>query len=189
MAVAALAAVFAFILTKGSPTSSESGDGLRLGTGLDAGAAAPSVPVATDDATTNKADRNPQSSKVAPKVAPTTPPPVNTGAESPVFKRGQWIAVLDKYPTDAGMDASQLAKGAAVRLIKAGVPARAMLVNGQYPGVADSSFAPVVNTWVVYLGPGKTAEQMLNLCLAPKTQRAYANPACPTYEPAAAPGG
>jgi hypothetical protein len=113
---------------------------------------------------------------------------VNTGAESPAFKRGQWIVQIDKYPTDAGMDADQVAKALAAKLIKAGVPAKAMLVNGQYPGIANSSMEPVTDTWLVYLGPGTSSEQMLNLCSAPKTQSAYQNSACPTYEPAAAPG-
>ena len=64
-----------------------------------------------------------------------------------------------------------------------------MLVNGQYPGIANSSMEPVTDTWLVYLGPGTSSEQMLNLCSAPKTQRAYPSSACPTYEPAVAPGG
>lgn len=187
VAVAALAAVFAFILTRGSSTSQESGDGLRLGTGLDSSAAAPSAPVATDDAT-SKADRNPPAPTTS-KAAPKTSAPVNTGATSPVFKPGQWIAVLDKYNADAGMDAEQLAKAQAVKMIKSGIQAKAMLVDGQYPGFANSSMEPVTNTWVLYLGPGTSSEQMLNFCAAPKTQRAYNNPACPTYEPAVAPGG
>ncbi len=103
-----------------------------------------------------------------------------------MFKRGQWIAVLDKYPTDVGMQADQLAKGAAAKLIAAGVPAKAMLVDGQYPGIANSSLEPITGTWVLYLGPGTTSQQMENLCSAPKTQRAYNSPACPTYEPAVA---
>jgi hypothetical protein len=188
VAVAALVAVFAFILTRGSSTSSENGDGLRLGTGLDGGVAAPSAPVATDDATTTKADRKPPASTSAAKTAPTKVPTVNTGATSPAFKRSQWIAVLDKYPTDVGMDAEQLAKAAAVLLIKAGVPAKAMLVDGQYPGIANSSMEPVIDTWVLYLGPGTSSEQMLNLCSASTVQHAYPGAACPTYEPASAPG-
>ena len=194
VAAAALVAVFAFILTKGSSTPDESGDGLRLGVVPDGGAAgAPAAPVATADGNTTKADRNPAPANTAPKTAPktqtSTPPPVNTGATSPVFKRGQWIAILDKYPTDVGMDADQTAKKAAAKLIKAGVPAKAMLVEGQYPGLADSSMEPITDTWVLYLGPGKSSEQMLDLCLDPKTQRAYPNSACPTYEPADASGG
>ena len=31
--------------------------------------------------------------------------------------------------------------------------------------------------------PGTSSEQMLNLCLDPRTQAAYQSP-CPTYEPA-----
>ena len=43
-----------------------------------------------------------------------------------------------------------------------------MLVDGQYPGITNSSLAPVTGTWVVYLGPGTSSEQILNLCLDPK---------------------
>ncbi|HET6986437.1 MAG TPA: hypothetical protein VFI00_07460 [Kribbella sp.] len=188
VAAAALVAVFAFILTRGS-SSPPNDDGLRLGSAPEGGAAAPAAPVATDDAST-KADRNaPARTSTAPKVAPKTTAPVNTGPTSPTFKRGQWIVVLDKYPTDAGMEADQIAKGVAAKLIKAGVPAKAMLVNGQYPGLANSSMEPVTDTWMVYLGPGASPEQMIDLCSAPKTQRIHSNMACPTYEPAAAPGG
>jgi len=192
VAAAALVAVFGFILTNGSP-SSPTDDGLRLGTAPQGGAAPPAAPAASGDGNISKADRNPPATSTAPKAAPTTAPktaaPVNTGQTSPAFKRGQWIAVLDKYPTDAGMAADQVAKGLAVKLIRAGVPAKAMLVNGQYPGFANSSMEPITNTWVVYLGPGISSAQMLDLCSAPKTQRAYPGSACPTYEPAVAPGG
>jgi hypothetical protein len=186
VAAAALVAVFAFILTNGSSSAPTDDGGLRLGDVPEGGAGAPAV---SGDGNTTKADRKPPATSTAPKTVPTTSaPPVNTGAESPVFKRGQWIVQLDKYPTDAGMDAGQVAKALAVKLIKAGVPAKAMLVSGQYPGIANSSIEPVTNTWLVYLGPGTSSEQMLNLCSAPKTQSAYQNSACPTYEPAVAPG-
>ena len=188
VAAAALVAVFGFILTNGS-SSAPTDDGLRLGDVPAGGAAAPAAPAAGDDASTTKADRKPPATSAAPKAAPrTSAPPVNTGADSPAFKRGQWIVQIDKYPTDAGMDADQVAKALAARLIKAGIPAKAMLVNGQYPGIANSSMEPVTNTWLVYLGPGTSSEQMLNLCSAPKTQSAYQSSACPTYEPAVAPG-
>jgi hypothetical protein len=184
VAAAALVAVFAFILTNGSP-SAPTDDGLRLGDVPQGGGPAPAAPASSGDANTTKADRNRPATSTAPK---TSAPPVNTGAESPAFKPGQWIVQVDKYPTDAGMDAGQVAKDLAIRLIKAGVPAKAMLVNGQYPGIANSTMEPVTNTWLVYLGPGTSSEQMLNLCSAPKTQSAYPNSACPTYEPAVAPG-
>ena len=109
----------------------------------------------------------------------------NTGQTSPAFKRGQWIAVLDTYPTDAGLEADQLARQLAAKLIKAGVPARAMLANGQYPGIANSSLEPVTSTWIVYLGPVASAQTALTICQAPQTQRVHDSPACPTYEPAA----
>ncbi|TCC55257.1 hypothetical protein E0H73_35550 [Kribbella pittospori] len=189
VAAAAMLAVFAFILTRGS-TGPTTDDGLRTGA-VPNGAAAPADGVATPSAdpsaSTAKADRKPPPSTPAPKTRASTPA-VNTGPTSPAFKRGQWIAVLDKYPTDVGLEADTLAKGTAAKLIAAGVPAKAMLVNGQYPGLADSSMEPITDSWVVYLGPGSSSEQVLDLCSEPKTQRAYSNPACPTYEPAAAPG-
>ena len=198
VAGAALVAVFAFILTRGTSAQSPD-DGLGMGSGTDSGAAAPAAPTASASGSATKADRSPPSSATAPKTAPkaalktvpttgtTTPPPVNTGQTSPVFKRGQWIAVLDKYPTDVGLDAAEAAKASATAITRAGIPAKAMLVNGQYPGLRNSSLSPVTDTWVVYLGPGTSSEQMLNLCLDPRTQRARPSPACPTYEPAAGP--
>jgi hypothetical protein len=181
-----MVAVFAFILTRGAstPTADES---LRSGAAADGGAA-PSAPVQSADPSpsvnTSKADRKPPASSTAPKVKSSATP--DTGPTSPAFKRGQWIVMIDKYPTDVGMEADQLAKATAVRLITAGIPAKAMLVDGQYPGITNSSLEPVTDTWVVYLGPGKSSGQMLDLCSAPKTQAAYSN-TCPTYEPAGAP--
>jgi hypothetical protein len=188
-----MVAVFAFILTRGSsPPPPDEG----LGTGVAANGAggppAASAPTQSTDPSpsvnTSKADRKPPASSTAPKTKAQTQTSAtpNTGPTSPPFKRGQWIVVIDKYPTDVGMDADQLAKATAVRMITAGVPAKAMLVDGQYPGIANSSLEPVTDTWVVYLGPGSSSGQMLDLCSAPKTQRAYASP-CPTYEPAGAP--
>lgn len=192
VAVAAIVAVSAFILTRGSSSAPGDDDGLRLGSGTDTGAAAPAQ---SSDGNTTKADRKPPSgASSAPKPAPrtqpstSTPPPVNTGPVSPIFKRGQWIAVLDKYPSDTGMDAGEAAKNTAVKLTKAGIPAKAMLVNGQYPGLVNSSLERITDTWLVYLGPGTSSAQMLDLCSDPRTQRAYPS-ACPTYEPAATPGG
>ena len=179
----ALAAVFGYILTRGS-AEGPAADGLRMGSGTDTGAAAPAQS-ATGTAT--KGDRKPP---VAATTKPTvtepstkaqtvTPPPVDTGPTSPKFKHGQWIAVLDKYPADA----EQSPRDTATRITRAGIPAKAMLVNGQYPGLTDSSLTPVTGTWVVYLGPGASSAQMLNLCQDPRTQAAYPS-ACPTYEPA-----
>jgi len=184
---AATVAVVAFILTRGTTSAPQTDDGLRMGDDAQPGAAAPAAPATSAGGKATKADRQPPAStKAQPKVTRTTPV-ANTGPTSPSFKPGQWIAVLDKYQTDVGVEADTLAKAAAVKLINAGVPARAMLVNGQYPGIADSSLQPLINTWVVYVGPGKSSDQILNLCLAPKTQQAYSSP-CPTYQPAVAPG-
>jgi len=187
-----MVAVFAFILTRGSSTGPPADEGLQAGVVPNGAAGAPAQAVPTPSAktepsgNTSKADRKPPPSTTAPKTQ--TSAPVNTGATSPVFKRGQWIVVLDTYPTDVGLEADQLAKATAAKIIAAGVPAKAMLANGQYPGLANSAMEPVTDSWVVYLGPGTSSEQMLDLCSAPKTQRAYNSPACPTYEPAAAPG-
>jgi hypothetical protein len=172
-----MVAVFAFILTRGTSTDAPA-DGLRMGSGTDSGAAAPAAPTAS--ATGTKADRKPPASAPKPTVQQTTPPPVNTGPVSPKFKHGQWIAVLDKY---TGGDAGDAAKEAATRITRAGIPAKAMLADGQYPGLTNSSLTPITGTWLVYLGPGTSSEQMLNLCLDPRTQAAYQSP-CPTYEPA-----
>jgi hypothetical protein len=183
-----MVAVFAFILTRGSsePPTDE---------GLPAGAAAnppaASAPTQSTDPSpsvnTSKADRKPPASSTAPKKTQTTAPP-DTGPTTPVFKDGQWIVVMEKYPTDVGMDAEQLAKDTAIKMITAGVPAKAMLVDGQYPGIANSSLEPVTDTWVVYLGPGRSPAQMVDQCSLPKTQAAHSNSACPTFEPAVAPG-
>lgn len=178
----ALAAVFGYVLTRGTG-GGQTADGLRMGSGTDSGAAAPAGS-ATGSAT--KGDRKPPATttkptatQLSPKVQTVTPPPVNTGPTSPKFKHGQWIAVLDKYPAEA----EQSARDTATKVTRAGIPAKAMLVNGQYPGITDSSLTPITGAWVVYLGPGTSSAQMLNLCQDPRTQAAYQS-ACPTYEPA-----
>ena len=194
----ALVAVFVFILTRGT-SPDPSADGLRLGSGTDNAGAAPAVPTASATGSATKGDRKPPasnsaaSSSAAPnstgkpttKAQPTTPPPVNTGPVSPKFKHGEWIAVLDKYQADAGQgDAGQAAKDTAAAVARAGIPAKAMLVDGQYPGLTNSTLTPVTGTWVVYLGPGATSEQVLKLCQDPRTQKAHPSLSCPTYEPA-----
>lgn len=188
-----MVALFAFILTRGS-SSPPSDDALRSGP-ADGGAGAPvaSAPAQTSDPSasgnTAKADRKPPASS-APKAKAIAPSPTpDTGLASPVFKRGQWIVVMEKYGTDGGLDAEPLAKATAVKLITAGIPAKAMLVNGQYRGIANSSMEPVTDTWMVYLGPGTSSAQMVDLCSDPRTQRVYSNSACPTYEPAGTPAG
>jgi len=176
VAGAAMAAAFAFILTNGA---SDPADDAGLRSGRDT--ATSTAPPSTDPApsvNTSKADRKPPAAKP-------TPPPPNTGAESPAFRTGQFIAVLDSYPTDAGMAADQLAKNLAAKLIAAGVPAKAMLASGQYPGLSTSDHNPMSDIWLVYLGPTKSVETALDLCASPKTQNVHRNVACPTYEPAA----
>ncbi|GAA1507825.1 hypothetical protein [Kribbella lupini] len=183
----AMVGTFAFILTNGNSADPEAGGG--TGTGRDSAVTAPSVPPSNPPApaapSTAKADRKPavpKPSTVKTTAASKTP---NTGAESPKFHKGQWIAVLDTYPTDAGMAADQLAKSKAAELITAGVPARAMLADGQYPGIVDGG-QPVTATWIVYVGPASSSVNAMNVCVSPKVQKVYANNACPTYEPAAA---
>jgi hypothetical protein len=187
VASAAMVAVFAFILTRGT-SAPETDDGLRIGAAPNGGGVPAATP-STDpkpSVSTAKSDRRPATAPSAPTTQTSATP--DTGPTSPVFKRGQWIAVLDRYPTDVGLDADQVAKHTAATLVAAGVPAKAMLVNGQYPGIANSNLEPFTDIWLVYLGPGTSSEQMLKLCSAPKTQRAYPSPACPTYQPAVAPG-
>ncbi|WP_026163481.1 SPOR domain-containing protein [Kribbella catacumbae] len=188
VAGAAMVATFAFILTNGGSSTPQTSDNpppvVAPQTSAPPASASPSGNPAPA-ASTVKADRKPPVAPVTTAATTTTP---NTGPQSPVFRRGQWIAVIDKYPTDAGMEADQLAKQLAGKMIAAGVPARAMLLNGQYPGVANSNLQAETGAWVVYLGPFKSAEAALNVCQEPKTQQAYGSLACPTYEPAAAPG-
>jgi hypothetical protein len=188
----AMVAAFAYVLTNGSSPTSQSG-------GNPAPVLAPqtSAPPASTKAGANsapaaintvKADRKPPAPvKTSQRTATASVTP-NTGPVSPVFRRGQWIAMIDMYPTDAGMEADQLAKQLAGKLIAAGVPARAMLLKGQYPGIANSDLQPESDAWMVYLAPVASAEAALNLCQAPKTQAAYTSPVCPTYEPAAKAG-
>ncbi|MFG1905502.1 hypothetical protein [Kribbella sp. NPDC048928] len=186
VATLAIVAVFAFILTRGT-SPDPAADGLRMGSGTDNGAAGPPAAGTSPTGGASKGDRKPPVSKSAakPTVKPTTkaqtttPPAVNTGPTAPKFKKGQWIAVLDKYPANAG----QGAKDAAAKITRAGIPAKAMLADGQYPGLADSSLTPITGTWIVYLGPGSSSAQVLNLCQDPRTQAVYQTP-CPTYEPA-----
>jgi hypothetical protein len=183
VAGAAMVATFAFIITNGtssSPPADESQPPLPAASTPVSAPPKQSVKPAPA-ASTAKADRKP-----AATVKSAAPP--NTGPVSPAFKRGQWIAVLDTYPTDAGLEADTLAKNLAAKLIAQGVPAKALWAKGQYPGLASSSGVAVSDAWVVYLGPSSTSEGALDLCLAPKTQQAYTNAACPTYEPASSLG-
>jgi cytoskeletal protein RodZ len=195
IASAAVVATFVFVLTNRDPSSPRSDGPPIPAPQTSAPPQTKSAGAAPAAVNTVKADRKPGASKpTAPKpsVAKTTTTKTsatpNTGPATPVFRRGQWIAVLDTYPTDAGMDAEQLAKELAAKLIAAGVPGRAMFLNGQYPGIANSSLEPETDAWVVYLSALPSAEAALNLCQASKTQAVHSNIACPTYEPAAKPG-
>jgi hypothetical protein len=187
-----MVAAFAFIITNGN-SDSTTDDSIRTGSlpqastpaALPKSNPAPSV-------SSGKADRKPATGKTSTRTGTGTGTtksvaPPNTGADSPTFRRGQWIAIIDSYPSDAGMPAAQLAKGMAAKMIAAGVPAKALLANGQYPGLANSSFEPVRDTWFVYLGPVDSAETANTLCTSAKTKRAYGSLlACPTHEPATA---
>jgi cell division septation protein DedD len=186
VAGAAMVAAFAFILTNGN-SDSTTDDSIRTGSlpqastpaALPKSNPAPSV-------SSGKADRKPPAGKTSARTSKSVAPP-NTGADSPTFRRGQWIAIIDSYPSDAGMPAAELAKGMAAKMIAAGVPAKALLANGQYPGLANSNFEPVSDTWFVYLGPVSSADEANTLCTSAKTQRAYGSfLACPTHEPATA---
>jgi hypothetical protein len=195
IAGAAVVATFVFVHQNGSSSPQSGGNPPVPAPQTSAPPQTKSAGAAPAAVNTVKADRKPPASKptapkptVAKTTAARTSATPNTGPVTPVFRRGQWIAVLDKYPTDAGMDAEQLAKDVAAKLITAGMPGRAMLLNGQYPGIANSNLEPETGEWVVYLAALPSAEAALNLCQSPKTQAAHANIACPTYEPAAKPG-
>ncbi|ADB31321.1 hypothetical protein Kfla_2245 [Kribbella flavida DSM 17836] len=179
VASTAILGTFGFILSNGTTPDPQAGSGTVRDT---ATSAPPSTEPAPALPSTAKADRKPA---VTPSASSAPP---NTGPESPKFRRGQWIAVLDTYPTDAGMAADQLAKDLAGQLIKAGVPAKALLATGQYPGLTTSDLRPVSDAWIVYIGPATSSEAAINLCVSPKIQRIHANNACPTYEPASAAG-
>lgn len=184
-----MVAIFAFILTNGTSGSSTTDDSAR--TGAPAQSSTPSTrPKANPgpSTATGKADRKPPVSQkttaTKPSKSATTP---NTGSQSPTFHRGQWIALVDSFPSDAGLPADQLAKSMAAKMIAAGVPAKALLAAGQYPGLANSNFEPIRDTWIVYLGPVSSAEVATKLCASPKTQQAHGGfLACPTFEPATA---
>lgn len=179
----AMVGTFAFILSNGNSPDPQAGG--SADTGRDSAVTAPPPPKASAPAapSTAKADRKPAVPNPASAQTSTVTKTPNTGAESPKFRSGQWIAVLDTYPTDAGMAADQLAKELAGKLINAGVPARAMLANGQYPGIVDGG-EPTTNTWIVYVGPATSSLNAMNACISPKVQKVYQNNACPTYEPA-----
>ncbi|MEU0094986.1 hypothetical protein [Kribbella sp. NPDC006257] len=191
VAGAAMVAAFAFILTNGRSDSTD--DSIRTGSLPQASTPAVQPSSNPTPAASGKADRKPPAGKTAPGKSTastrttTSATPPDTGSQSPVFRRGQWIAVVDSYPTDAGIPADQLARSLAAKMIAAGVPAKALLANGQYPGLANSNLEPTINTWIVYVGPFPSADAANALCVSTKTQQAYGSlPACPTHEPAKA---
>ncbi|MGC4943415.1 hypothetical protein [Kribbella sp. DT2] len=180
----AMVGAFAFILTNGSSPAPQAGGSVDPGRDSAVTSTRPSNAPAPAAPGTAKADRkpavpNPAASKTTASKTP------NTGAESPKFRSGQWVAVIDTYPTDAGMAADQLAKSLAARLITAGVPAKALLASGQYPGLADGDGVAMADSWIVYVGPATSSANAMNVCISPKVQKVHANNACPTYEPAA----
>jgi hypothetical protein len=180
----AMVGTFAFILTNGGSPDPQAGGSPDSGRDTTVASAKPSNPPPAAPGTA-KADRKPAVPKPATVKTTSAGKTPNTGAESPKFHKGQWIAVLDTYPTDAGMAADQLAKSKAAELITAGVPARAMLADGQYPGIVDGG-QPTTATWIVYVGPATSSVNAMNVCVSPKVQKFYPDNACPTYEPATA---
>ncbi|MEV6287441.1 hypothetical protein [Kribbella sp. NPDC051770] len=178
----AMAGTFAFILTNGSSPDPQAGGSADTGRDSVVTSAAPSNPPVPAAPSTAKADRKPAAPKPSTQKTTVTKTP-NTGPASPKFRSGQWIAVIDTYPTDAGMAADQLAKELAGKLINAGVPARAMLADGQYPGIVDGG-EPTTATWIVFVGPATSSQNAMNACISPKVQKIHENNACPTYEPA-----
>jgi hypothetical protein len=183
VAVTAVIGTLAFVLTNGSP-SPEAGSGTDTGRDTVVPSAAPSNDPTPPSTAKNGRKPAVPSSEASKTTTSTTP---NTGPESPTFRAGQWIVVLDTYPTDAGMAADQLAKSLAGKLINSGVPARALLANGQYPGLAGADGDPMTDTWIVYLGPATSSAAAVNVCSSAKVQKEHPNNACPTYEPAVRP--
>lgn len=107
---------------------------------------------------------------------PVTPTPIDggqsptgsvsvPGADSPVFAAGQWVAVVELYPTDNGVTSEDAARDLAGRLATAGMPSGVLLARGQYPGIIDPNGVPLRNAWVVYIGPGTSADQVQRLCI------------------------
>lgn len=106
---------------------------------------------------------------------PVTPTPIDggqsptgsvsvPGADSPVFVAGQWVAVVELFPTDAGISAENAARDLARRLATAGLPSGVILARGQYPGLIDTNHAPLNNVWVVYVGPRGSPDQVQGPC-------------------------
>ncbi len=87
------------------------------------------------------------------------------GADSPVFAAGQSVAVVELYPTDNGVTSENAARDLAGRLAAEGVPSGVLLARGQYPGITDPNNRPLQNAWVVYIGPGTSADQVQRLCI------------------------
>lgn len=123
------------------------------------------------------------------KPAPTkAAPSPNTAPGSPTFRKGQWIAVIDSYPTDGDLPADQAAVALAHLLNAGGVPAKALAATGQYRGLARGDGQPIQDVWIVYVGPAGSSAAARALCASQLAQKLHSSPACPTYEPAAAPG-
>jgi hypothetical protein len=95
---------------------------------------------------------------------------VPPGPDSPVFAPGQWVAVVELYPTDAGISAETHARDLARQLASAGVPSGVLRARGQYPGLTNQAGQPLNNAWVVYVGPGPNPDQVQGPCTdkAPK---------------------
>jgi hypothetical protein len=123
------------------------------------------------------------------KPTPTkAPPSPNTAPGSPTFRTGQWIAVIDSYPTDGVLPADQAAIALAHLLDAGGIPAKALAATGQYRGLIRGDGQPIRDAWIVYVGPAGSSAAARALCASNLAQKLHSSPACPTYEPAAAPG-
>lgn len=171
---AALVGALVFTLFRGDDTASSAGDGT---------AAAPAPPPVSPGTPAMRSSR-PMASPTRPVTTTRRSVPADPAAGSPKFRAGQWIALIDTYPTDGGLPAEQTAKELAGQLAAAGVGAKALLADGQYPGLAKGDGTRLRDAWIVYVGPSRTSAAARNICAASKTQQVYSSPACPTFEPA-----
>jgi hypothetical protein len=109
--------------------------------------------------------------------------PVPPGADSPVFAPGDWVAVVELFPTDAGVTSEDTARDLARRLAAAGLQSGVLRARGQYPGVVGTNNLPLNNAWVVYIGPGDSPDQLQGDC-SDKAKQIDPNAICAPRQPA-----
>jgi hypothetical protein len=108
---------------------------------------------------------------------------VTPGADSPLFVAGQWVAVVELFPTDAGISAETAARDLAQQLAAAGLPSGVLRANGQYAGLIDTNHVRLNNVWVVYVGPGSSPDQVQGAC-SDKAKKIDPRALCAPRQPA-----